>query len=259
MELAQAVTAMQSQLENAHATINGLRNELATVHQGSRKPKQRKPDPFRGSESDSIVSWVTHMSNYIVNTSEEDSLSVATSYLEGNAHEWWIAYQKTVEGQQVRTWSSLREALIRRFETLNKSKIARDKLATWKQLKDVGSFNFHFQRIILDIPDISMDEQLDRYTRGLKSYIWREMCTRNYTSLLDAMRDAERIEAAHKRIRPRELSTDRPDEVVPMDIGNVQLKKLTPEEREKCMREGLCLRCRQKGHIARNCPKGQRN
>jgi hypothetical protein len=29
--------------------------------------------------------------------------------------------------------------------------------------------------------------------------------------------------------------------------------KLTQDERERCLREGLCLRCRQKGHMAREC------
>jgi len=30
--------------------------------------------------------------------------------------------------------------------------------------------------------------------------------------------------------------------------------RLTPEERERCKREGLCLRCRQKGHVWVDCP-----
>lgn len=32
-------------------------------------------------------------------------------------------------------------------------------------------------------------------------------------------------------------------------------KKLTPEEREKCLKEGRCLACREKGHNARECTK----
>ena len=32
------------------------------------------------------------------------------------------------------------------------------------------------------------------------------------------------------------------------------LKKLTPQEREKAIANGECLRCREKGHIGRNCP-----
>lgn len=193
-------------------------------------------------------------------------MNIAISYLHGSAHEWWIVYKETEEGRIIGTWPSLKDALISRFETLNKEKVARDKLAKWKQLKDVVSFNDDFQRIILDIPHISVEEQIDRYTRGLKSYIWKELCTNEYDKLADAMRDAERVEAAHKRAGPPrgpgKGGASQPP--VPMDIGNVQvgvttIKKLTPAEREKCMKEGRCLRCREKGHMAKNCPKGQRS
>ena len=116
--------------------------------------------------------------------------------MEGSAHEWWIVFRETEQGKTIQTWSQLQPALIKRFDTLNKVKIARDKLAKWKQIKDVPSFNDDFQRIVLDIPNISVEEQIDRYTRGLKPYIWKELCTREYTSLNDAMRDAERVESA---------------------------------------------------------------
>ena len=75
------------------------------------------------------------------------------------------------------------------------------------------------------------------------------------------MRDAERVEAAHKRLGTSSKSVMKPknEGPTPMEIGNVQLKKLTQEERDRCMKEGRCLRCREKGHIAKNCPKAQRN
>ena len=39
-----------------------------------------------------------------------------------------------------------------------------------------------------------------------------------------------------------------------MDIDTKEkLKKLTPEERERCFKEGHCLLCQQKGHMASSC------
>ena len=38
-----------------------------------------------------------------------------------------------------------------------------------------------------------------------------------------------------------------------MDVDAVRLKKLSPQERAKCMKEGRCFRCRKTGHDARNC------
>ncbi len=66
------------------------------------------------------------MNNYLAGTSDEDALAIAISYLHGPAHEWWIVYNETEDGRNVITWSTLQEALIARFETLNKEKIARD-------------------------------------------------------------------------------------------------------------------------------------
>ncbi len=66
--------------------------------------------------------------------------------------------------QEDRIWTQcfhlecLKEALIARFETVNQENIARDMHVKWKQLKDVATFNEDFQRIILDIPNISVDE-----------------------------------------------------------------------------------------------------
>ena len=156
------------------------------------------------------------------------------------------------------SWVALTEALSKRFSPLNKVKLARDKLSRWRQLRDVPSYNTDFLKIILDIPHIGLDEQIDRYARGLKSYIWSELCTTDYTSLEALMRDAERVESAKgNRFNPSQHNNGpfRPGPVAMELNATVAVQKLTPEEREKCMKEGLCLRCREKGHMARECPK----
>ena len=38
-----------------------------------------------------------------------------------------------------------------------------------------------------------------------------------------------------------------------MDVDVVRLKKLTPQEQAKCMREGRCFKCRKPGHDTKNC------
>jgi hypothetical protein len=72
------------------------------------------------------------------------------------------------------------------------------------------------------------------------------------------MRDAERVESAKgNRFKPSQQNNGpfRPGPVAMELNATVAVQKLTPEEREKCMKEGLCLRCREKRHIARECPK----
>jgi len=283
VHLATQINELQAQLSQAQAKIaeqEDTINKAATSYlrlseqlyqvQAVAGPKKNKPDKFSGKSS--VKSWVTHMDNYLGESESTKSLHLAASYLSGTAHEWWIGYSST-EGKEVQSWCGLKQALLARFDTLNKEKIARDKLARWRQVKDVATFNDDFQRILLDIPNISTEEQIDRYTRGLKPYIWKELCTKDYIELSDAMKDAERVESAHRRAgkvqggpnggggknnngQGRGDGNPRND---PMDLGNVELRKLTKEERDECMKKGLCLRCRQPGHIAKNCPKAKGN
>ncbi len=96
------------------------------------------------------------------------------------------------------TWLKLQEASIQRFERVKKINIVIDKLKRWKQIEDFPSFNEVFQKILLDIPTITVEEQLNRYARGLKTYIWKELCTKECTSLGELMHDAERVERAHR-------------------------------------------------------------
>ena len=70
-------------------------------------------------------------------------------------------------------------------------RIARDKLATSKQVRDISSFNAEILRIFLEIPNMSEEEKIDRYTRALKPYAWKKMCTKDLSGLSETMADAE--------------------------------------------------------------------
>ena len=166
---------------------------------------------------------------------------IAVSYLGGAAHEWWIA--RCREGTPVQTLSRVLDMLKERFCFINKTELARDKLQKLRQMKDVSTYSEDFLKIILDIPNISKDEQRDWYTRGLKPFIFREMCAKDYETLVEVMKDAERIESGnHRSPLQRDASNwghannnsrfrrglRGPN---PMEIGNVKFQKLSNEVR----------------------------
>jgi hypothetical protein len=200
------------------------------------------------------------MTSYIHGLSDQQEFCIAITYLATDAHDWFIANQTsaTAAGHPMTSWVALTEALSKRSSPLNKVKLARDKLSRWRQLKDVPSYNTDFLKIILDIPHIGLEEQIDRYARGLKSFIWSELCTTDYTSLEALMRDAERVKSSKGTRFNLSQQNHGPFRSGPGATelnATIAVQKLTPEERKKCMREGHCLRCREKGHMARECPK----
>ena len=83
-----------------------------------------------GTGKKAVLSWTTHMSNYLCNVQESQAMTIAVSYLQGTAHEWWINYKDTEDGKDISTWIQPKQALASRFDTLNKQKIARDRLVT---------------------------------------------------------------------------------------------------------------------------------
>lgn len=63
------------------------------------------------------------------------------------------------------------------------------------------------------------------------------------------MRDYKRVEAVNKLLILIKAILGRPIMVqkpVPKEIGSISITKLTPDEREKSMKEGSCLSCREK-------------
>eukprot|EP00170_Pyropia_yezoensis_P004306 contig_17623_g4318 len=135
-------------------------------------PQLNKPAPFSG-RAGAIDSWASHMDTYVAKATAAEAMLLATSHLQGEAFTWWQTY---AEKSEMTNWRTLREALKLPFNPLNKVLAARDLLHKWKQMKDVASNHKSFLSIIVDIPDITMAEQIDRYSRGLESYIWEALC-----------------------------------------------------------------------------------
>jgi Retrotransposon gag protein len=185
-ELHSELTAQRSriaQLTSAHSSQADQATRTVTASSSS-TPKTNKPPTFDGKSPPD--SWIAHMTSYVHGLTDEHAFDIAIIYLTVDAHDWFISNQAsaTAAGHPRTSWASwvaLTEALARRFSPLNKAKLAHDKLSRWRQLRDVPSYNTDFHKIILDIPHIGIDEQIDRYARGLKPYIWSELCTTDYT------------------------------------------------------------------------------
>ena len=67
-----------------------------------------------------------------------------------------------------------------------------------------------------------------------------------------AKQHSSRTPVAFHTPSPMKNTPSRDPNAMDVDI-NERPKKCTPEERDKCFKEGRCLRCRKKGHMAASC------
>lgn len=155
-------TVLESKIE---AVINNEQARQPTITNfNGPKTLVNKPEIFKGDQSLSLDSFIGHTELCIANLSEEMKFKVAVSFLGEHAYNWFMA---TRQADNIDNWDRLKEMLHARFQPINETKAARDKLAVWKQSKSVAQYNESFLKIIIDIPNISTDEVLDRYMRGL--------------------------------------------------------------------------------------------
>ena len=95
------------------------------------------------------------------------------------------------------------DTLKKDFSTVNSVKRARDKLAIWKQKESAASAISDFRSIILEIPNITDEELLDRFIRGLKPEIRQKVEEADPDNLEDAMRIADRTDNIQYAIQVR--------------------------------------------------------
>ncbi len=204
--------------------------------------------------------WIFQMEQYFsicnVNSSKYQA-KYGAACLKDNVAVWW---RNLLQGTQIEEWKEFKEALIQQFKPVNSSKIARDKLARLKQNKSVQEYIFAFRAIILEIEDIAESEKLDRFVRGLKERTRQEVELRDPQTLDEAARIAERFDTITYNVAAnfrQSIKFEEKDDkgVRPMELDFVDRKPLTNEEREKLRRFGGCFYCRERGHMANNCPK----
>jgi hypothetical protein len=174
------------------------------------------------------------------------------------------------------------DALKRQFEPVNSEKLARDKLAALRQERSARDYIHQFRTLVLEIPNISPEEVMDRFTRGLKPNIRKEIELRPSSGqpfgFDEACALAERQDALYYRVmRPSYASMTRGPS--PMELGAMshrlerrrlpprprlapsrpygQNRRRTPQpgERNSDSRSGSCFFCHKPGHRIATCPE----
>lgn len=264
------------------AANRALAQAPAGARQGGAVVKPQKPESYFGSSGDlgrDWDTWIFSVEAYFAAIGDVDDarkVHFTASLFKKNALAWWRSVQ---QGRQaLPTWEQFKHEARTEFLLPNTVKRARDRLANTYQTKSVQDYNYRFRSLALQINDMSPAEKLDRYIRGLKAHIQRELELRPPATWEDAQAMAERIDRIdfyYRRGRDNRDNRDRTarpdrnsaayanrgahDGAIPMELGLIDRpsrpSKLTDADKEKLRQRGACFYCKETGHIAINCPK----
>lgn len=257
-------------------------------------PKPRKPDVFTGDKNGPHADiWCFQLQTYfqVAHVREEDRVTFAVTLLREPALMWWMDHVKKttleVDGhvtptrERITTFEDFSNTLKDKFMPITRKENARDRLAKIKQTTSVLAYITAFQRITMQIPNLDPEEEKDRFFRGLKHHIQREITLKEPPTLEDMQRMAVKLDQLDFKFKFKGSNNDIPSKTTqgpsPMELDAMRVAekppkptwtankeneskkfpsgKLTPDLKAKLLKEGGCFYCREKGHLALKCPK----
>ncbi|KAJ9509550.1 hypothetical protein QJQ45_001994 [Haematococcus lacustris] len=230
-------------------------------------PKQQQ-DWATASRTTDVAAWLFAVDLFFTISELTDAQRIVyvATLLSGHALLW---YRSSVSS--FTSWTCFVAAFERQFAPVNRLRHARDRLAALTQTSSVRRYLGEFTALCLEVTDLSPAEQLDRFIRGLKPSVRRELELREPTSFSEASTIADRVDAisystSASRSSYRPPSTPRPPRpetaAVPMELDAMlhtspirnRGTRLSDAQRAALRDSKACFYCRKAGHTMKDCP-----
>ncbi|THH03159.1 hypothetical protein EW145_g6483 [Phellinidium pouzarii] len=168
----------------------------------------------------------------------------------GPAQQRYEVYNRELLGVKPKAVTVTRNTFI----TTDDSADARCQLLNIKQTGTADNYNTQFRSLVTRSNISDKNVLSEMYQQGLTCGLIQRIYARD--KLPDTMEECTTTTSSTPRSTcfKNLFSTTTSSSPTPTNSPN-HPKKLTPEEREKCMKEGCCLACREVGHNAWDCTK----
>ena len=255
-------------MDQLTAAIAGHIEQGQAANQGGPRPRGPSAPTFSGSSEEHVDNFIFRVDTYLQFNHLEDQqhqLLLAISCLRDHALTWYRSLQ-----EHPADWPTLAHLMRQSFLDVDEQRQLRQELRRLKQTTSVQAYVHAFRQLMVRIDDMSVLDRIEAFINGLKPKTCREVSFHAPDALEDAYRLALRYD---RNYQASAFSTPRPQaprwtpqppppatsgRAMDIDAVNTQrarpLRRLTDQEREELRRRGACFRCRQDGHMARDCP-----
>jgi hypothetical protein len=247
-------------------------------HTGKAHIKFNKPPEFDGRDKKAANAFLTHLRLHFLATphlfpSDKSKILFAATYLRGPAFAWFEPHLLVDHDPLVQSWDAFQEAFLNSLGDPDRERTVTRELQTLVQTSSAAVYTTEFFRLsaFLKWNDEALQAQ---YYSGLKPEVKDALALSDkaFDTVQALSTFAIRLDNRlfERRKETRKASTSiphnppfapsrtnyNPSGPAPMalDANRPRFQSLSPEERQLRIRNGLCLYCGQKNHIAMYCP-----
>lgn len=235
---------------------NVISSAKVTSYPPSKQAYGREPQTFTGADPLSFAPWAFEVEEALSrrNLAPPEEISYAASFLSNNAKIWFITLCE--DGKRPTNWSALKTLLSASFGPSHNKERTRFTLLSARQEGPLEGYIQEFVSLSLMLPEIDEHTKATLFIKGLDASLRRSVMQEHPESVQQAVRSARCAEDLAKlNVNGASPSPSDSPPVFAYTAAEPRrpLQKLTPEERQRLMKERRCFRCRRSGHIAKFC------
>ena len=207
--------------ERAHAHASAAASAAEQARNGSRPvreeplPKIPPPEQFNGTNGPAVDSWIHGMEKQFsyyrrMFATEESKIAYASNFLNKLSSAWLTNLNLELarpDRVPITTWYGLTEHMRERYQPMQSSTIARQRLDTFVQKSSVQVYVEHFYACMVYIKDMGETDQIHQFVRGLKTPIKLEVMRHSPENVNEAINCAVKAESYLGLSGPALLST----------------------------------------------------